>query len=236
MTSLMLEETRSAPARVADMLAKDGDAYAALAAELRRREPAFVVTVARGSSDHAALYLASLVGILAGRVTASLPPSLVTRFQATLSFQGAFVVSLSQSGASPDIVRTLEAARAGGAITAAIVNQPDSPLAYVAETRAGLGGISGVDNGATLRKFVVDFKGGELEAMKPDAALEVKAEASAGKIVSTTLSKVAANNVWRLVLDVETDGQALIELKASVSANGTPITETWLYQFRGAAA
>ena len=128
----MLEETRSAPARVADMLAKDGDAYAALAAELRLREPGFVVTVARGSSDHAALYLASLVGILAGRVTASLPPSLVTRFQATLSFQGAFVVSLSQSGASPDIVRTLEAARAGGAITAAIVNQPDSPLACAA--------------------------------------------------------------------------------------------------------
>ena len=128
----MLEETRSAPARVADMLAKDGDAYAALAAELRLREPGFVVTVARGSSDHAALYLASLVGILAGRVTASLPPSLVTRFQATLSFQGAFVVSLSQSGASPDIVRTLEAARAGGAITAAIVNQPDSPLARAA--------------------------------------------------------------------------------------------------------
>ena len=128
----MLEETRSAPARVADMLAKDSDAYAALAAELRLREPGFVVTVARGSSDHAALYLASLVGILAGRVTASLPPSLVTRFQATLSFQGAFVVSLSQSGASPDIVRTLEAARAGGAITAAIVNQPDSPLARAA--------------------------------------------------------------------------------------------------------
>ena len=128
----MLEETRSAPARVADMLAKDGDAYAALAAELRLREPGFVVTVARGSSDHAALYLARLVGILAGRVTASLPPSLVTRYQATLSFQGAFVVSLSQSGASPDIVRTLEAARAGGAITAAIVNQPDSPLARAA--------------------------------------------------------------------------------------------------------
>ena len=42
------------------------------------------------------------------------------------------MVSLSQSGASPDIVRTLEAARAGGAITAAIVNQADSPLARAA--------------------------------------------------------------------------------------------------------
>ena len=62
------------------------------------------------------------------------------------------------------------------------------------------------------------------------------AEASAGKITSTTLSKVAANDVWRLVLDVETDGQPLIELKASVAADGRPMTETWLYQWRGAAA
>ncbi len=117
-----------------------------------------------------------------------------------------------------------------------LLPQADAPLAYVAETRTGQGGISGIENAASLRKFVVDFRGGELEAMEPDAPLEVKAEASAGKIVSTTLSKVAANDVWRLVLDVETDGQPLIELKASVAADGRPITETWLYQWRGAAA
>lgn len=117
-----------------------------------------------------------------------------------------------------------------------LLPQAESPLAYVAETRAGQGGISGVENAASLRKFVVDFRGGELEAMEPDAPLEVKAEASAGKITSTTLSKVAANDVWRLVLDVETDGQPLIELKASVAADGRPMTETWLYQWRGAAA
>ena len=67
MTSLMLEETRAAPDRVAAMLARDEDAYGALAAALRAHEPAFVATIARGSSDHAALYLASLIGIVAGR-------------------------------------------------------------------------------------------------------------------------------------------------------------------------
>ncbi|MFZ1427018.1 MAG: hypothetical protein WAS21_09645, partial [Geminicoccaceae bacterium] len=71
MISLMLAETRSAPDRVAAMLDRDGAAYIALATALRAREPAFVATVARGSSDHAALYLASLVGIVAGRMTAS---------------------------------------------------------------------------------------------------------------------------------------------------------------------
>jgi len=133
LTSLMLQETRAAPGRVRAMLDQDAAVYGALAEALRRRPPAFVVTIARGSSDHAAAYLASLVGIVAGRVTASLPPSLVTRYDAKLAFKGAFVVALSQSGASPDIVRALEAAAAGGAITAAIVNRPDSPLAAAAE-------------------------------------------------------------------------------------------------------
>lgn len=132
MTSLMLQETREAPEHLRAMLSADADAYAALGVELRRREPAFVVTIARGSSDHAAAYLASLVGILAGRVTASLPPSLITRYDARLAFAGAFAVALSQSGASPDLVQALEAASAGGALTAAIVNQEGSPLAAAA--------------------------------------------------------------------------------------------------------
>ena len=106
---------------------------------MRRSRPSCACATRPSSSPSRAaarttprLYLASLAGIVAGRVTASLPPSLVTRYGAALGFERAFVVSLSQSGASPDIVRTLEAARAGGAVTAAIVNQPDSPLARAA--------------------------------------------------------------------------------------------------------
>lgn len=126
--SLMLEETRAAPACVAAMLQADAPAYDALAWVLRRHDPAFVVTVARGSSDHAALYLANLAGVVTGRITASLPPSLITRYGAGLRFERSLVVALSQSGASPDLVRTVEAARAGGALTVAVVNQVDSAL------------------------------------------------------------------------------------------------------------
>lgn len=112
---------------------------------------------------------------------------------------------------------------------------PDAPLAHVVETRAGLGGVSGVDNGAALRKFVVDFAGGPLDALPSDAKLEIEAEASDGTLASTTLSRIAANGVWRLVLDVDTAGHSLIELKATLSRDGHAVTETWLYQWRGAA-
>ena len=66
--SWMLEETREAPGRVAELLRADERAYRALADALEARAPDFATTVARGSSDHAATYAASLLGIACGLV------------------------------------------------------------------------------------------------------------------------------------------------------------------------
>ena len=128
----MLKEVRQTPALVAAMLDQDHDCYAALKAALDSRPPAFAATIARGSSDHAASYGAWLMGLSANLATASLPPSLVSRYAAHPRLEHALVLALSQSGASPDLVRSLEAATASGAITTAIVNQPGSPLAAAA--------------------------------------------------------------------------------------------------------
>lgn len=128
----MLKEVRETPARVAAMLERDQDAYDALKAALDARPPAFAATIARGSSDHAASYGAWLIALSTGLATASLPPSLVSRYAARPRLEHALVLALSQSGASPDLVRSLEAATATGAITTAIVNQPGSPLAAAA--------------------------------------------------------------------------------------------------------
>ena len=133
MTARMLEEARDAPARVAALLAADGDRYEALAARLRAAPPAFAVTIARGSSDHAATYAATLLALEAGIVTASLPPSTITRYRAQLRLDGALALAISQSGAGPDLVMTLEAAAAAGALTVAVVNDVAAPLAQAAE-------------------------------------------------------------------------------------------------------
>ena len=108
-------------------------------------------------------------------------------------------------------------------------------MAYVAETRAGVGGVSGVENAADLRKFVVDFKGGELDALPPGTPLDVLATVGGGVLRNSVLSRVDANGVWRLVLDVETDGATPLELKAYLVGLGKKLTETWLYQWRPVA-
>ncbi len=46
-----------------------------------------------------------------------------------MDWRGYLVVALSQSGATPEIVSTCQAARAGGAVVLGITNEPRSPLA-----------------------------------------------------------------------------------------------------------
>ena len=133
MTSLMRAEAEQAPALTQAALHHDAALYAALGSTLRNTPPAFVATVARGSSDHAAAYAASLIGILTGLVTATLPPSLVTRYGAQMKLQSALVLGISQSGASPDLVQVMTAARQAGAARVAVVNAADSRLAAEAQ-------------------------------------------------------------------------------------------------------
>lgn len=111
----------------------------------------------------------------------------------------------------------------------------DPTMAYVAETRGGIGGVSGVENAPNLRKFVVDFKGGELATLPAGSPIDVLATLGGGVIRNSVLSRIEANDVWRLVLDVEADPGATLELKAYLVGRGKKLTETWLYQWRPAA-
>lgn len=113
---------------------------------------------------------------------------------------------------------------------------PDDALAHVVDTRGGKGGFSGVESENGLRKFVVDFKGKALDAaVDPNRAFDVVAAATGGRVVSSTLAKVEANGVWRLVLDVMVESEAPVELRAYLVGGGKRLTETWLYQWRGQA-
>ncbi len=133
MISLMLEEARSAPRAVTELLATNLEEYRALGAALRATPPAGIVTIARGSSDHAAAYLAYLLTVRSGRLVTSLPMSLVTLYQAPLMADRMLAIAISQSGQSPDVVEPIRELRKGGATTAAILNEASSPLGNTAE-------------------------------------------------------------------------------------------------------
>ncbi|SHJ89891.1 SIS domain-containing protein [Halomonas caseinilytica] len=136
--SLMLEEARNAPERIRGQLQRNADVLASLGAQLRERPPSAGMTVARGSSDHAAAYFAYLCMKRLGIPVASLPPSLSTLAKASWHLDGQLAVAISQSGQSPDLVATQEALARGGARTLALVNTPESPLGRASDLEVPL--------------------------------------------------------------------------------------------------
>lgn len=99
---------------------------------LRELAPRAVVTCARGSSDHAATFARYLIETRTGLLTSSSAPSVSSIYATRPDWHGVAFLAISQSGASPDILAAVAAAKAAGARVIAAVNVEDSPLARAA--------------------------------------------------------------------------------------------------------
>jgi glutamine---fructose-6-phosphate transaminase (isomerizing) len=132
--TLMYREAHEAEAAVARQLAANDAAIGQLTQQLRRKPPRFIVTSARGSSDHAATFAKYVFETQVGLFTASASPSVSSVYAARQNLEGALYFAISQSGKSPDLVAQAAAAKAAGAQVIALVNAPDSPLARVADS------------------------------------------------------------------------------------------------------
>lgn len=110
-----------------------GSEISRAAARIAAYRPRFVLFVARGTSDHAALYAKYLVEIVHELPCGLVSPSTLTAYGARPDLGGVLMVGVSQSGGSPDLVQSLEVARSRGALTVAVTNRAESPLAQAAE-------------------------------------------------------------------------------------------------------
>ena len=113
-TTQMQREIEEIPQAVARLLDGSGAALAEAGRGIKERDPHFVVTVARGSSDHAATFMKYAVELTAGLAVASVGPSIASIYGRKLRLDGSACLTISQSGKSPDIVAMAETARAGG--------------------------------------------------------------------------------------------------------------------------
>ena len=92
-----------------------------------------IVLVARGSSDNAAVYGRYILEHSLAVPVALAAPSLHTRYGVTPQLDGFLVIAVSQSGATPEIVDTLQRLQRGGAASIAVTNVDGSPLAEAAD-------------------------------------------------------------------------------------------------------
>jgi len=131
--SYLEQEISEQPSVLARLLAEEREQARGIARAIQRHGPQFVMVAARGSSDHAATYGKYLLANSCGLPVALAAPSLYTMYRRPPRLRGSLVVGISQSGHSPDIVGVVAEGRRQGALTLAITNNADSPLATAAE-------------------------------------------------------------------------------------------------------
>ena len=129
----LFEEAAQAAEVVRQQLRINTEIMERLADRLRRHRPYAVVTCARGSSDHAATFAKYLLETRVGILTSSAAPSVSSVYTARADLRGTVMLAISQSGASPDLLATVAAAKSAGAMILAMVNVETSPLAKAAD-------------------------------------------------------------------------------------------------------
>ncbi|WP_030620790.1 SIS domain-containing protein [Streptomyces sclerotialus] len=130
---IMSGEMAEQPAVLRRILTEGAPKIREVAEQIAARNPRFVLLTARGTSDNAALYAKYLLEVQLGKPCGLTSMSTTTAYGAQPDLTDCLVITVSQSGGSPDLVASTKAARAAGAITLAVTNNADSPLAEVSE-------------------------------------------------------------------------------------------------------
>ena len=130
--SAMAREIAEVPAATERLLSGPRHVVAA-ARRIREFDPRFVVICGRGSSGHVGTFLRYLIEVRARLLVSFSAPSVVTTYRRTHDMRQILFVVISQSGRSPDLIASTEQARRSGALTVALVNDPNSPVAAATE-------------------------------------------------------------------------------------------------------
>jgi glucosamine--fructose-6-phosphate aminotransferase (isomerizing) len=131
--SWLESELREQPSALAALLDRESETAKEIAETFRRDDIRYILIASRGSSSNAARYAQYLLG-RANRVPVMFAtPSLYTIYEQPPRLDGAIVIGISQSGASPDVASVLAEGRRQGRPTIALTNDPTSPLAQQAD-------------------------------------------------------------------------------------------------------
>jgi glucosamine--fructose-6-phosphate aminotransferase (isomerizing) len=128
----MQQELFSEPQVIRDVIAGNTEVIGKIVQEVKKRGITNISTVARGTSDNATICFKYICEILTGMPVAECHPSVITIYKSRVNIRDNMTVAISQSGASIDTLAVLDTAKKAGALTVAVTNSPDSPLARMA--------------------------------------------------------------------------------------------------------
>ncbi len=126
--SLVLQEALSIPLVIDKFSQIDNNQYQEIANLIIKKKIKYIVTVARGTSDCAALYSSYIFAKYLGLPSYSMPPSIITLEKSKFDFSEALVIVISQSGKSSDLIECEKQSQEMGATTLLLSNNENSPI------------------------------------------------------------------------------------------------------------
>ena len=107
------------------------------------------------------------------------------------------------------------------------------PLATVAATRTGVGGLVAQPHSYFSWRFEVDFHGKALASLSHEVPLTPMIFASRGAIELASARPLASINGWRALFDLKLTDDSVepVNLRLYLAAAGRPLTENWIYQY-----
>lgn len=108
---------------------------------------------------------------------------------------------------------------------------PENSGAKVIRTRIGWGANPGQADPPPLskRKFVIDFRGGELDNLSPDAPLVAEIQKSAGEISELTIRQLPDGRTWRASFKLDPDGNKVADMRLFLKLRDQRLSEVWSY-------
>lgn len=127
------KEIREQPEALARVIETNLPAIREIVANAKAKGVHHIYFAARGTSDHACVYAQYLFGIFAGIPCTLGTPSVFTKYGAHIDLSDCLVIGVSQSGKAEDVLAVLASAKADGAVTVAVTNNTESPMAAAAD-------------------------------------------------------------------------------------------------------
>lgn len=131
--TLMWKEITETPSVLGKIRTTNADVMNELVSEIKKSKATNFVAAARGTSDNALTYFKYVLEIASNYTVGLSAPSVVTLYKGKINYSNSIVIGCSQSGKAKDVLEIIQKANMQGAITIAVTNDTESPMAKEAK-------------------------------------------------------------------------------------------------------
>lgn len=131
--TIMWKEINETPRIFGEIQTFNADVMKNLISAVKASKATNFVAAARGTSDHALIFFKYALEVNSNYTVGLSAPSVVTLYNGKINYSNSIVIGCSQSGKAADVLEIIKKGNEQGAITIAVTNDPESPMAKEAK-------------------------------------------------------------------------------------------------------